>query len=489
MKVREAVLLGASWLAFTGAATAQELTPEQREQRLLELESRLADLEGQINDLRESAAADAADIRRIQTEAPAVTLANGRPTIATSDGAFRVAFRGLIQHDAANYLQDDDRTNAIEPAAARDLNSGTNFRRARIGIEGTAFRDWNYAITYEAGSGSGTESAGLQQAWVEYAGWKPFGLTAPVRIRAGAFAVENTLEGATSNSDQLFLERPSSVEVVRSAFGGDGRNALGIFANGDRLNLSAVLTGSLINTGGYSDEQTGAVARVAWLPVSSPDYSLHLGANYSTIFQLADTSVGAPGVPTITYEDRPELRVDGTRLVSAGPLPAHNATSYGVELGGQWKNLFASAEYIQFQADRTGALDTAEFSGWYVQGSWILTGEQRRWNAANGGFGGIRPTNAFDPRADKWGAFEIAGRYSLLDLNDREGVVGSAAPSANSVRGGEQVVTSLGLNWYPNSVVRFMLDFQNVDVDRIGTGNAQVGQNYKAIALRTQVSF
>jgi phosphate-selective porin OprO/OprP len=184
MKLRTLTALSASWLVLAGVAAAQEAAPvtdEARDARIRELEERLNELATQLADLKESAAADSADVRRIQAQQTQVTLANGRPAFATPDGNFRAAIRGVFQFDAAQYLQDD---NLSPSASVQDLNSGANFRRARLGIEGTAYRDWNYALTYEAG-GSGVEASGLQQAWIEYAGWKPFGLTAPVRFRAG----------------------------------------------------------------------------------------------------------------------------------------------------------------------------------------------------------------------------------------------------------------------------------------------------------------
>lgn len=496
MQKRAIAALGVSWLALAGGALAQEApqTDADRAARIQALEERLADLETQLNDLKESTAADSSDIRRVQTQAPQVTINNGRPTIASADGNFRFALRGLAQFDVATYLQDDD--------APQDLSAGGNFRRARIGFEGTAFRTWNYALTYEAG-GSGSEAAGLQQAWLEYAGWKPFGLTAPVRFRAGAFAVENTLEGATSNSDQLFLERPSIAEVVRSQFGGDGRNAFGVYANGDRLNLSLIATGStlsnadLVNvpappagtTSNVNDEAFGYVARVGALVLRSTDYSVHLGANYSATVQFADPSLAGTS-PGIQLRDRPELRVDapGTRLVDTGALTAENANAYGIELAGQWNNFFLASEWLNIDVDRPGATRDPSFDGYYVQGAWTITGEKRAWNAVNGGYGGIRPDHPLNVSEGHWGAFELAGRYSVLNLNDNEGVFGAATPSGG-VRGGEQTISTLGLNWYPNQTVRFLLDLQDVNIDRLNGAGAQIGQDYQAIALRSQVSF
>ncbi|MGE0046107.1 MAG: porin, partial [Hyphomonadaceae bacterium] len=182
-RTRAAILMGASWLALTGVAAAQGAAPaaaaeDPRDALIRDLAARIEALEAQIGDLAERSAASTDDVRRIVNEAPQVTINNARPQIASADGSFRTAFRGLFQLDAASYLQDDpsgpDNRRAgattAEGPAARDLSSGLNFRRARIGLEGTAFRDWNYAITYEAG-GSGTEASSLQQAWIEYAGW------------------------------------------------------------------------------------------------------------------------------------------------------------------------------------------------------------------------------------------------------------------------------------------------------------------------------
>jgi phosphate-selective porin OprO/OprP len=58
------------------------------------------------------------------------------------------------------------------------------------------------------------------------------------------------------------------------------------------------------------------------------------------------------------------------------------------------------------------------------------------------------------------------------------------------VYGGEQTIYTLGLNWFPNENLRFMLDYYFVDVNRLNTaGTVQIGQRYQAIALRSQIAF
>ena len=112
------------------------------------LETELQELSAQVADLKASSANEAADLRASQAALPAVTLANGRPTITSPDGSARFAVRAMLQFDATRYFENNKTT--------LDLNSGANFRRARLGVEG-AYKDWSYALTGEFG-GSGAEA-------------------------------------------------------------------------------------------------------------------------------------------------------------------------------------------------------------------------------------------------------------------------------------------------------------------------------------------
>ncbi len=47
----------------------------------------------------------------------------------------------------------------------------------------------------------------------------------------------------------------------------------------------------------------------------------------------------------------------------------------------------------------------------------------------------------------------------------------------------------MGVNWYPNTVFKFQLDFQNVDVNRLSAPGAQIGENAKIYTLRSQFAF
>jgi len=496
-------------LAQTPAAADPSAAPDPRDAKIQALEEQLADLARQVQDLKSGTASKFSDIQKTQAAAPKPSVDNGRLTITSGDGAFRASVRGVVHFDTAFYDQDPAKGlgvdfrrgsfgDATEAARARDLNSGTNFRRARLGVDGKAGA-WDYSLIYEFG-GSGQEDGGrVQDLWVQY------NLNPTWRFRIGAFAPPTGLEEVTSTNESLFLERASPAEVVRAIAGGDGRSAVGVFGNGERWTVSAALTGATVGVQSF-DEQTAFVGRASHLLIKSPNLNLHGGVNLTQVIDAPDA--GPDNAIASRYvlrlRDRPELRVDGTRLVDTGNISANGLTSIGAELGVNWKNWYGQAEYFNIDVDRRNigtSFSDPSFSGWYVQDSYILTGETRRYSTATGGFGGPRPAKPFDPKAGGWGAWEIAARYSVLDLNDNEGAFGAAAP-AGGIRGGEQEITTPGLIWTPNQNVRFLGNVYFVDVDRLSAGagafgagtltppaGAQIGQDYIAYALRTQVAF
>ena len=505
------VATGALALLASGAALAQQgpisTAPSQqgappvdpREARLQQLEAEVQALSGEVRELRTELSADTTTVKATQVaqantqaavakdeaSAPKVTFPDGRPTIASPDGKFKVALRTLVQFDAAHY--------DVSPlTSANNLSSGTDFRRARLGLDFTAFGDWNGAIWGDFG-GRGAEAPVLNQAWVEYAGWKTKDFAA--RFRVGAWSTPANLEDGTGASEQLFAERATVSELQRGIAGGDGRSSIGAFFNGKSWYFGGVLTGDVVGAPAAAEfgESEGYIVRAAIDPIHGSDYDVHLGANVSGVIKPANTSA-TPGVPaeSIRLRERPETSVDdnSTRLVDTGAITSSGLTTYGLEGGASFKSLYVAGEWTKFDVTRTsaGSLFNPSFTGWYVQGSWTLTGERRVWSSSAGGFRGIRPAHNFDPANGAWGAFELAGRYSVLNLNDNAGLAGAATPTGG-IRGGEQKVTSVGINWYPNTVFKFQLDFQNVDVNRLSAPGAQIGENAKIYTLRSQFAF
>ncbi|MDB5445882.1 MAG: phosphate-selective porin [Phenylobacterium sp.] len=480
---------------------------EQAEAHVAALQQQLDTVNQQLADVKTSQETANADIVTLKTPSGATTiptLPNGKPALATADGRFTANIRAIVMFDAGRYFQ---KNNLPTTTVGRNLNSGTNFRRARFGIDGKLFKDFDYALIYEFG-GSGAEDTGhIQEAWAQYTALKPW------RIRVGAFEPNIGLAAAVSTSQMPMLERPAAAEIARNVAAGDSRSALqvagnGTFGEGDsgiaaRWFLSTALTGNTVGTFNSAatsfspqpfSEQTAWIGRVALAPFSSTDWQTHFGLNAQYVFHPNDAT--GPGVAgsrsPVQLRDRPELRLDGTRLIDTGAIDARHVAVYGAEAGATMQNFMMEGEYFRYDITRrnTGAapLGDPRFKGWYVQGAWVLTGEPRPYNPAEARFDAPKMNYNFNPAAGTWGTWELVGRYSDMNLNWRSGA-GAAATPTGGIRGGEQKIASVGVNWYLNPDIRFMLDYQHVDVQRLNAAGVQIGQTYNAIAMRSQLTF
>ncbi len=450
--------------------------------------------------------------------ASASTFNGGEPGIASTDGRFSASFYALVQLDAALYGQNapgpiatDLRRSGpalgytaanVDSAHARKLKDGDDFRRARIGFSGAAFGNFQYRVLADFG-GSGVENAGqLYEAWAQYNGLKP------LHIRVGAFAQQEGLADQDSAAAQPFLERPLSADIARNFAAGDTRTGAQIFAYGDRYLASVAVTGraiGVVNSAGAGTSQTNGdqlayVGRLAFSP-HGDDWRLHLAGHGQYISHPADVS-GPPAAgasPLSRYAvglgDQPELRVDGTRPINTGAVDARHASDVGVEGAAQYRGFLIQSEYDRFDIVRVAAgVASPHFDGWYVEGSWVLTGEARKYNTGNAAFDA--PPVRHPLGHGGYGAFELAGRYSTMNLNFDAGALGSA-PTASTIRGGEMHIYGAALNWYPNPYIRIAIEGQHVELDRLSPDaatyltpvGAQIGQSYNAFAVRSQFGF
>ena len=101
----------------------------------------------------------------------------------------------------------------------------------------------------------------------------------------------------------------------------------------------------------------------------------------------------------------------------------------------------------------------------------ILTGEHRPYHRKTGVLGRVVPDEDFGEYG--CGAWEVAGRWSMLDLNDSD------------VRGGRLNNATLGLNWYLNKFTKFQFNYIHAFLDSPVNGNG----NADIVAARAQIDF
>jgi phosphate-selective porin OprO/OprP len=433
-----------------------------------------------------------------------VTMPNNRPTICTADQQNCFAITSRVHWDVGGY---DYRPNTALTVPQK-LDSGENVRRARIGVVGKFFNDWNFALIYDFGGTSdgfggaapgslpGGAVSGIENAYLSYTGLKPFG--GKMAVEGGIMDVPITLDEATSSNDILFMERASSSVIAMNIVAGDFRSAVGtrwyndVFWAGGYVTgptTGAIHSASSVTPAGTT-EQLGAVARVAGQIVSGKDYSVHLGADAQWLIQPPRNLVTQ--AQTLTLSDRPELRIDPTSLINTTAIAnTSGAQVYSIEAAATYGPLIVQGEYYWFNVERnanTGlppfGAPNLKFQGGYAQAGWVLTGENHAYNPASASYGGIKPANPFTLDGGGWGAWEIAARASTINLNDQLGTVPGIA-------GGRQTVYTAALNWYVNGNVRFMLDYLhgNINKQASPTSAADAGSKFDAVAMRTQWAF
>ena len=341
--------------------------------------------------------------------------------------------------------------------------TGFNPRRARLGAEATIANQVEVDIVYDFGSAPGSNPR-FFEADIAYTGLDPF------VVRAGIFKPAFTLEYAQSAADILFLERASIVNIVGGLVAGAGRTGAQVGASGDRWFAAAFLTGGTNGAGAGSD-QRAVLGRVAGLAIKTDSVALHLGASGAWLYQVAR---GGNGQHVLSFSDQPELQIDtADASLSTGSLNATGARTGGFEAGLSWNRLWLQAEWYGLRTDRSGgAGPNLFFSGEYVQAAYTLVGKPRQWKPKIAAWGSPSPAETFDPRAGRWGAVEIAARFSAANLSDAD------------VRGGRQTVWSAGVSWYPVDPLRFTLQYQHADITAIA-----VPRRLDAIALRGQMRF
>ncbi len=542
-KLTSFVLAGASMLALLSAASAQEAvstsappkhnrhaTASDREELL---EREVEQLKQEVDELKahqDNGAVSASQFEALQSQVyetqatvkaatanqASVRFNHSHLTISSPDGKYTFSPIVDVMGDFASYSKGQPLPSFATKGALNLKSSGENFRRAQIGFQGTIAGDFGYKFLYDFGGANGNETyqafaapnsgssnfttstgAGtgphIKEAWISYKGF-----LAPFTFRVGLMPTPANLGDMTASDDLLFLERPSPAQLSRGLDGDDGRESVGFIGNGDFWQTSLFLSGDSYGKGALiapattnGGGQEAVLGRVVIFPFLDPatNFNVHLGGNFGYVIHPQEaTTTASPGVTTfpITFSDRPELRVDNVTFVNTGAINARNAHSAGVEAAFSYGPFLVQGENFWYGVQRnnpaSGVTDP-NFSGWYVEGSWVLTGEFRNYNPATASYVRPSPAEPFDPLHGGWGAWELAARYSSDDFNYHT----TAALAADRVFGGKQDIWSTGVNFYPNDTLKFMLDYQDVSLHNIGSANNN--GNYYTISFRGQVTF
>ncbi len=239
---------------------------------------------------------------------------------------------------------------------------------------------------------------------------------------------------------------------------------VGAVLSGTGLNWRMTWAGGLFNDwfdGGksFSESSSQLVGRTTWLPFLSDDESnlVHrgLGVRYTN----------ARGA--LRYGTTPEFN-QSPIFVDTDPLPANYAVAYNPEVSWRFGPLWLLSEAVINKVSAP-ELGNPLFHGYYVSGTWSLSGEVRPYNRRSGVFDQLpvaRPVTQ-----GGWGSWEASVRWSNLDLTE------------GRVEGGEVDILSLGLNWWPVRVASLSANYRNISLNRFGTRGKSNGLALRLILI------
>ncbi|MET4726767.1 phosphate-selective porin OprO/OprP [Lysobacter enzymogenes] len=210
---------------------------------------------------------------------------------------------------------------------------------------------------------------------------------------------------------------------------------------------------------------TTAAGRAVWTPVKDKDHVVHLGLTGSVENPHGfSDGRGAYFGPAARFRARPLNGLTAVRLVDSGSLrETDKIVRNGLEalwIDGPWS---VQAEYLRATAQRDNGQRDFTANGYYVTGSWVVTGETRPYTGNN--VANVKPAHGY-------GAVELLARYGELDLDD------------GGIAGGKQRDWTLGANWYLTSHFKFQANYVHVKADK-----GLLAADPDVVEVRAQVQF
>jgi len=383
--------------------------------------------------------------------------------IDSKEKALRLRFNGRMLLDGGYIGADDELKNAFP-----DLVGGkVELRDLRFTMFGMLY-DWmefKFSVDF-------ANVRDIKDEWIRFTKIPYIG-----QITLGHMKESFSLEKLTSSTNLTFMERGLPAETFAP-----GRN-VGINHQITFLNEQITWAlGVFLNTGSFSDvgdaldelsEYNGLdfTTRVTGLPWYEDRGAklFHLGLSYTHKFRRKE-DIGAE------FRARPESRLTNIRLVNTGEFFPKRMDIINPEMAIVAGPLSVQGEYFHLFANSDAAANP-RFWGFYLYGSYFITGEHRNYDRSTGVFSAIEPNRDFHFFEGGLGALEVALRLSYVDLN------------GGSIRGGRELDFTAGLNWYPNENARLMFNYVRAKAKNRETPPSIEDGTANILQLRFQITL
>jgi len=375
----------------------------------------------------------------------------------TRDNQFKMQMGGRIMHDWGFFSEDSKFA-----ANIGSQENGARFRRVRFFMAGILYNTIRFKWDIDVDGGS--NGVAFKDMYIGLAHIPIVG-----NFQVGHFKRPASLDSITSSKYLTFIERSLTNTFFKT------RNTGFAFFN---QHFNKRLTWSV-----FVNKETGerppdfkidgdwnVTSRLTALPYISEDAKrwVHLGASWS-YENATDTQV--------TFNAARDTEITSTFLTT-GAIEAERYDIVGLEGAVNWNQFSVQGEYVFTDVDK-GVGPSGDLDSFYIQTSWYLTGENRRYSRRKGAIARFKPNQNFSwnkswSKGRGIGAWQVAVRYAELDLNDAD------------IAGGEQQSLTIGLNWELNPMSRIMYNYVHADfTSGTGADNGTLASN----VIRFQVDF
>jgi phosphate-selective porin OprO/OprP len=507
-KLNRYLLAGASVIGLLAIGTpeakaqgAQDL--QQIQAQIEQMQATIKALQKQVQDAQaQAAAAQSAAESAGVSDLDLKIKWKGAPELSSSDGKFKFKVRGRIMTDYNNIDQDYKIT-------GRPDVSAVELRRARLGVEGVVWYDVKYKFEVDFAD----NEVAIKDAYLAYAGLKPKNWEIG-EIRFGNQYVYNSIEEITSSRFITFLERPAYQE----AFFLDRQIGVAILAGGEHWSFQTGYYGAPPGeVPDFLQDQNAYSARLTVAPinreVNGVNQVVHLGASYRHRDEANNVRAGSAFGDV--NDDQPfRYRARGADLhladrFIATPFIGGEDDLVNLEAAFVWGPFSMQGEYANLEVDSVNPLvpfTTANptYDGWYVDASLYLTGETRTYEAATGEFGRpkVKHPVLWGKGGGGYGAWQIAGRYDVLNLSDKNAaIIGFSGDTGSSAQActlcGDQETWLIGVNWWLNDYTALKLNVTQTHIEGgnpfnafgIVGANQNKGADITGVGVRAQVDW
>lgn len=388
-----------------------------------------------------------ADAQQSSSETERNVRFGGAPRIGSTDG-WSIKPRGRVQYDVGDVERPDG-------VAATGLGFDREFRRVRLGVEGTAPGGFSYVVEMDFAEPVDE----IIDATISYKASDHFSVT------AGQHNTFQGLEELTSSRFSTFIERAAFTD----AFNFERRLGLSTtYTHGPITAQAGIFIDNLLDI----DEGDGTWSldgRLVYAPKVG-DTQLHFGGSA----HWRDNGDLVSRGTTTRYRQRPLVHTTDVRFIGTPSLLVDRETSFGLE-GAMIRGPFHAAGETHWLSAETAAGPSRNFFGGFAEIGYFLTGETRGYRGAR--FDRTRVRRSIEEGG--FGAVELNLRYDYLELN------------SGPVRGGTQNALQFGLTWIPTDYVRFLFNYGRMSYDDavIPTAGGDRDYTVDVLGARAQIDF